>query len=196
LNNENHHPLSKHERRNAMKTRTIVGIAACGLLCLPALSLSQDLPVTGEGSVAFPPSFKCSTNSPCRNITGEILRIEESYWIQDPEGGETHVKVTRNTKMEEVPKVGDKIAAQLTSKGEANAIVKLAEIPKPKDLPAPSHAQKDFRESQSNQPAVSGQAKQGQDHIKQSDAEAGGKMQSLDPQSGGGNMNPSERPTR
>ena len=182
------------------KMYTMAGIAACGLLCLPSLSVSQDQPVTGEKSVAFPPSFKCSTHSPCRNITGEILRIEESYWIQGPEGDETHVKVTRDTKMEAEPKVGDRVAAQVTSKGEANAIVKLAEIPKPKDLRAPSHAQKDFREGQSNQPAGSDQAKQGQDHIKQSDAESGGKMQSLDPLSGGGNIDPSskmdQRPTR
>ena len=174
-----------------MKPYTIVGIAAGGVLCLSSLALSQDMPVTGEKSVAFPPSFKCSSNSPCLNITGEILRIEESYWIQGPDGLETHVKVTRDTKMEDIPKVGDKVAAQLTSTGEANAIVKLAEIPKPKDLPAPSHAQKDFRESQSSQPGGSGQAKQRQDHLKQSDAEVGGKMQSQDPLSGGGNIDPS-----
>jgi len=183
-----------------MKTRTIILIATCGLLSLPSLAFSQDQPVTGDKLVVFPPSFKCSTNSPCRNLTGEILRIEESYWIQGPEGEETHVRVTRDTKMAELPKVGDKIAAQLTSKGEANAIVKLAEIPKPKDLPAPPHAQKDFREGQSSQPAGSGQAKQGQDHIQQSDAEVGGKMQSIDPLSGGGNIDPSskmdERPSR
>jgi len=182
-----------------MKKYTMVGIAACGLLCLPSMSLSQDQPVTGEKSVAFPPSFKCSTNSPCHNLTGEILRIEESYWVQGPEGEETHVKVTRDTKMEELPKVGDKVAAQLTSKGEANAIVELAEIPKPKNLPGPPHAQKDFRESHPSQSAESSQAKQGQEHIKQSDAEVSGKMQSLDPLSGGGNIDPSskidERPT-
>ena len=183
-----------------MNIHMIVGIAACGLLSLPSLAFSQDQPVTGDKSVVFPPSFKCSTNSPCRNLTGEILRIEESYWIQGAEGEETHVRVTRDTKMAEIPKVGDKIAAQLTSKGEANAIVKLADIPKPKDLPAPPHAQKDFRESPSSQPAGSGQAKQGQDHIQQSDAEVGGKIQSPDPLSGGGNIDPSsnmdERQTR
>ena len=47
-------------------------------------------------------------HSPCRNLTGEILRIEESYWIQGPEGEETHVKVTRDAKMAEIPKVGAK----------------------------------------------------------------------------------------
>jgi len=176
-----------------MNIHMIVRIAACGLLSLPSLAFSQDQPVTGDKSVVFPPSFKCSTNSPCRNLTGEILRIEESYWIQGAEGEETHVRVTRDTKMAEIPKVGDKIAVQLTSKGEANAIVKLAEIPKPKDLPAPPHAQKDFRESPSGQPTGSGQATPRQAPGGQSDAEIGGKIQSGDPLSGGGNIDPGSK---
>lgn len=167
-----------------MKIHMIIGIAACGVLYGPAFSLSQDQSVTGEKSVAFPPSFKCSTNSPCRNITGEILRIEESYWIQGPEGAETHLKVTRDTKMEEVPKVGDKIAAQLTSIGEANAIVKLDEIPQPQALPVPSQSQKDLRGSS---------AKQGQSHSGQSAAGSEENVQSLDPLSGGGSIDPSSK---
>ena len=165
-----------------MKTHMMVGIAACGLLSLPSLTFSQDQPVTGDKSVVFPENYKCSTNSPCRNITGEILRIEESYWVQAPGGGETHVRVTRETKMEDVPKVGDKIAAQLSSNGDANAIVKLRQIPKPLELPVPAHAQKDFRENT-----------QGQAPRRQSEAETSGKMQSIDPLSGGGNIDPSSK---
>jgi hypothetical protein len=171
----------------------IAGIAACGLLILPSMAFSQDQPVTGDTSVVFPQSFKCSTNSPCRNITGEILRIEESYWIQDPGGGETHLRVTRDTKMEEVPKVGDRIAVQLTSKGDANAIVKLAEIPKPQELPVPLRTQKDFRESQSGQPTGTGQATHGQAPARQSDAETSGRIQRQDPVSGEGNSDPSSK---
>jgi hypothetical protein len=78
-------------------------------------------------------------------VTGEIFRIEESYWVKSPEGKETHMKVTRDTKMEGLPKVGDNIAAQLSSTGDANAIVKLDEIPKPKDLSLPARSQKDLR---------------------------------------------------
>ena len=139
-----------------MKPYTLMAIAACGLLSVPSLSLSQDQPVTGEKIVTFPQSYKCSTNSPCRNITGEILQIEESYLIQGPDGEATNVKVTRETKMDQVPKVGDNIAAQLRSTGEANAIVKLAESPKRTELSLPSHSQKDLRDS--TQPAGSGQA--------------------------------------
>jgi len=130
-----------------MKPYLIVGMAVSGLLGLATLSLAQEqeAPVMGEQSVSFPPSYNCSTNSPCRNVTGEIFRIEESYWVKSPEGKETHMKVTRDTKMEGLPKVGDNIAAQLSSTGDANAIIKLDEIPKPKDLNLPARSQKDLR---------------------------------------------------
>jgi hypothetical protein len=131
-----------------MKTYTILGIALCSLLSLPALALSQEQALTGEKSLTFPDSYNtytCSVNSPCRNVTGKIMRIEESYWIRNSEGGETHLKVTRDTKMENLPKVGDIIGAQLSSSGEANAIVKLEDLPKPKEIAAPSLTQKDLR---------------------------------------------------
>jgi hypothetical protein len=124
-----------------------LGMMAWGLLIFPVMSFGQT--VTGEKSVAFPQTspqtYTCSTNSPCRNITGQILRIEESYWVRTPEGGETHLKVTRDTKMEDLPKVGDNIAAQLTSTGEAQSIVTLEEFPKAIELPSPSHSQKELR---------------------------------------------------
>ncbi|HEY6260209.1 MAG TPA: hypothetical protein VIW47_01350 [Nitrospiraceae bacterium] len=131
-----------------MKTYTILGIALCSLLSLPALALSQEQALTGEKSLTFPDSYNtytCSVNSPCRNVTGKIMRIEESYWIRNSEGGETHLKVTRDTKMENLPKVGDIIGAKLSSSGEANAIVKLEDLPKPKEFAAPSLTQKDLR---------------------------------------------------
>jgi hypothetical protein len=129
-----------------MKRHLIIGIGVSGLLGLATLSLAQEEPPgTGEQSVSFPPSYNCSTGSPCRNVTGEIFRIEESYWVKTPEGKETHMKVTRDTKMEGLPKVGDNIAAQLSSTGDANAIIKLDEIPKPKDLNLPARSQKDLR---------------------------------------------------
>ena len=131
-----------------MKTYTILGIALCSLLSLPALALSQEQALTGEKSLTFPDSYNtytCSVNSPCRNVTGKIMRIEESYWIRNSEGGETHLKVTRDTKMENLPKVGDIIGAQLSSTGDANTIVKLEDLPKPREFAAPAHTQKDLR---------------------------------------------------
>src|SRR5262249_40566 len=129
------------------KTYIILGIA-CGLLSMPVMSLSQEQAMTREKSLTFPQSYNtytCSVNSPCRNVTGKIMRIEESYWIKNSEGGETHLKITRDTKMENLPKVGDVIGAQLSSTGEANAIVKLEDIPKPQEFSAPSHTQQELR---------------------------------------------------
>ena len=131
-----------------MKTSTILEIALCGLLTLPTLALSQEQAFTGEKSLTFPDTYNtytCTVNSPCRNVTGKIMRIEESYWIRNSEGGETHLKVTRDTKMENLPKVGDIIGAQLSSTGEANTIVKLEDLPKPREFAAPAHTQKDLR---------------------------------------------------
>jgi hypothetical protein len=34
----------------------------------------------------FPTSANCTTTSPCRNVTGEVVKIEESYWIAQPNG--------------------------------------------------------------------------------------------------------------
>ena len=134
-----------------MKPSMLIGMAISVLLSWPILATGQESAVTGEKSVNFPLSFKCSANSPCRNITGEITRIEESYWITTPEGKETHLKVTRDTKMDQLPKVGDSIAAQLTSTGDANAIVQLEELPKPQDLRLPGRSQKEVRDSMSNE---------------------------------------------
>src|SRR6185436_10136009 len=62
---------------------------------------------------AFPPSEKCSSSRPCHNVSGEILRIEESYWIRMPNGDQMHVKASRDSKMDSLPRVGDRVAAQI-----------------------------------------------------------------------------------
>ena len=134
-----------------MKPPMLVGMAVSVLLSWPLLSVGQEPAITGEKSVNFPLSFKCSANSPCSNVTGEITQIEESYWITTPDGKETHLKVTRDTKMDQLPKVGDSIAAQLTSTGDANAIVHLEALPKPEALELPGRSQKEVRDSMSNE---------------------------------------------
>jgi hypothetical protein len=127
------------------KRYTMLGIATWGLLSLPSVALSQEVPVTGDKSVAFPPSYKCSTSTPCTNVTGEITRIEETYWVRTSEGREIHLKVTKDTKMEDLPKVGDNIATRLSSTGEADTVVKLDELPKAVEVPLPSRSQEELR---------------------------------------------------
>jgi len=113
-------------------------IAAIGLVGSMGLSLSAaEDSEKHELSPKFPKSEKCSTSSPCRDVIGEIVRVEESYWIKTPDGHETHMRVTADTKIDARVKVGDPIAAQLTSSGTADSIKKLKEMPKPDELSIP-----------------------------------------------------------
>lgn len=85
----------------------------------------------------FPPSENCSEFRPCRSVMGEIVRIEESYWIRQPNGSETHLTVTPETRIGTLPKVGDKIIAQVQSAGKAEVVVKMDDLPEQKTLNVP-----------------------------------------------------------
>jgi hypothetical protein len=139
-----------------MKEHIGLGVLTIGLLCtgIPAVSLSQERTTTGlapdqtniqSTMPAFPPSDKCSTSSPCRNVEGEIVKIEESYWIKQPNGIESHIRVKPNTKIDSRVKVGDSIAAQVLSNGDAEAVVRLKESTQAETLPVPSKDLKDMR---------------------------------------------------
>jgi exosome complex RNA-binding protein Csl4 len=83
-------------------------------------------------------------------VTGEIIRVEEAYWIKTPTGLETRLKVTDDTKMNSPLKKGDKVAAQVTSTGEAEAVVKMEDLPKPPPAASlPSTSAEDIRQKQS-----------------------------------------------
>jgi len=125
--------------------RSTIVVTAIGLVG----GIGQSLPAAAEDTQStlqlapkFPKSDKCSTSSPCRNVVGEIVRIEESYWIKLPNGHETHMRVTPETKMDSRVKVGDPIAAQLTAKGDADAIKKLEALPKADELNIPKKEKK------------------------------------------------------
>jgi hypothetical protein len=131
-----------------------IGAAFLALIAVPAGSWAEENVVVApqQGVVTpkapmpeFTPTPNCTANSPCRNVMGEIVRIEESYWIKEADGNELHIKSDKETKLEKLPKVGDKIAVQITSTGSANAIKKLREIPKPTELSTPDKSLKDLR---------------------------------------------------
>jgi exosome complex RNA-binding protein Csl4 len=83
-------------------------------------------------------------------VTGEVIRVEEAYWIKTPTGLETRLKVTDDTKMNSRLKKGDKVAAQVTSTGEAEAVVKMTELPHaPPAASLPSTTAEDIRQQQS-----------------------------------------------
>jgi hypothetical protein len=131
-----------------------IGAAFLAVVAVPAGSWGEENVVTSpqervENPKAtmpeFPPSPNCTTNSPCRNVLGEIVRIEESYWIRQPNGTELHFKSDKETKLDVLPKVGDSVEAQITSTGNAQAIRKVEEIPKPAELSLPDKSLKDIR---------------------------------------------------
>ncbi|MGE0645846.1 MAG: hypothetical protein AB7P24_19490 [Nitrospira sp.] len=95
-------------------------------------------------SVEFPSNDKCTANQPCRTVMGEIVRVEEMYVLKQPNGSEIHVNVEPETKVRGLHKEGDKVAAQLNSRGVAQAVVKLKELPKP-GLEAPGKTLDDLR---------------------------------------------------
>jgi hypothetical protein len=117
-----------------------------GITCTtPLVSVSQESTTTAPPQATFPPSTKCATATPCRNVTGEVVKIEESYWIQFPNGQQTHIRVKPDTKIDSRVKVGDSIAAQLTSTGDADAVIKLSEKPQAVELPKPDKSLTDVR---------------------------------------------------
>jgi hypothetical protein len=116
-------------------TILIAGIGLVGGMGVSSLAAEDT--EKHELSPKFSQSDKCSKSAPCQDVIGEIVRIEENYWIKMPNGNETHMRVTPETKMESRVKVGDPIAAQLTAKGQADSIKKLKEMPKADELSIP-----------------------------------------------------------
>ncbi|MCC2640771.1 MAG: hypothetical protein K0S45_1184 [Nitrospira sp.] len=128
-----------------MKTEVSLGFMLVGLCFMPVASLAQVEITTPPPQATFPPSERCTTATPCRNVTGEVVKIEESYWIQFPNGQQTHVRVKPDTKIDARVKVGDSIAAQLTSTGDASSVIKLSETPQSVELPTPEHKLSEMR---------------------------------------------------
>jgi len=126
-------------------------LAAFGILAavlsVPAVSQGEQAtsPAPSTQTIpAFPPSTNCSAQRPCQNVTGEIVRIEESYWIKDMNGHEVHMRVTPDTRLDTLPRVGDKVSAQVRSDGNAEALVKVPSPQQPQ-IQVPSKNLKDFR---------------------------------------------------
>jgi hypothetical protein len=140
-----------------MKTQiALMVILSTGIVLVssPSRGVAEEKVVTNPEMVApaIPPSRACTKSSPCQNVTGEIIRIDEAYWIKTPDGLETRLKVTDGTKMDSILKKGDKVAAQVTSTGDAEAVVKVEALPKPPEVSLPSTTFDDIRE----QPSGSG----------------------------------------
>ncbi len=127
-----------------MKVLQLSGAVAIGLIALLSVSFAQAEQGQGMSTVKFPPNDACTTNQPCRTVMGEIVRVEETYVLKQPNGSEVHVNVEPQTNVRGLHKEGDKVAAQLSSRGVAHAVVKLKELPKP-GLDAPTKTLDDLR---------------------------------------------------
>lgn len=133
-----------------MKVFQTSGVLAIAMLSLPLVTTAvaeqgqQSQGAQVRDTVKFPKNDKCTTNQPCRTVMGEILRVEETYVLKQPNGSEIHVNVEPETNVKGLHKSGDTVAAQLNSRGVAQAVVKLQDIPKP-GLEAPGKTLDDLR---------------------------------------------------
>ena len=100
---------------------------------------------TSSSAPTFPPSQNCTTSTPCRHVMGEVMKIEETYWIKQPNGNELRLLSTKESRLETLPKVGDKIAAQVTSTGQVNALKTIDAFPEGNKAEKPSGSLNDLR---------------------------------------------------
>ena len=132
-----------------MNTRLALSVVIAMLLGLPLVARAEPqgehLGANPASGTEFASTVKCTGQSPCQNITGEVLTIEETYLIRESNGREIHMKVTRDSNMKELPKVGDSIAAQLNSSGEVQSISKLPKTLDRQDITVPSNTQGNLR---------------------------------------------------
>jgi hypothetical protein len=139
-------------KEQIMKRKFTISVVTAMMLCFPFVARSEDRSPQVENPVADPASgtefsstSACTGSSPCQNITGEVLKIEETYLVRESNGREISMKVTRDSHMKALPKVGDSIAAQLNSTGEVQSITKLPKTLDREDIPVPSETQGGLR---------------------------------------------------
>ena len=132
-----------------MKTRFTISVIIAMMLGVPLAARSdpqgENLSANPASGTEFASSAKCTGQSPCQNITGEVVTITETYLIRESNGRESSMKVTRDSNMKALPKVGDSIAAQLSSNGEVQSITKLPKVLDRQDIPVPSNTQGHLR---------------------------------------------------
>ena len=132
-----------------MKTRFTISVIIAMMLGVPLAARSdpqsENLMANPASGTEFASNAKCTGQSPCQNVTGEVVTIEESYLIRESNGRESSMKVTRDSNMKALPNVGDSIAAQLSSNGEVQSITKLPKVLDRQDIPVPSNTQGTLR---------------------------------------------------
>ncbi len=85
---------------------------------------SEPNPPAGGPATSAPPAGK---DLPGANmIQGRVMKIDkDDFFIMDVTGQQWHLKIDPGTKIQGEPKVGDRIEAEISSKGRASSIKKL-----------------------------------------------------------------------
>ena len=133
-----------------MKTRFTISVIIAMMLGVPLAARSdpqsENLMANPASGTEFASSAKCTGQSPCQNITGEVVTITETYLIRESNGRESSMKVTRDSNMKALPNVGDCVAAQLQIEWRGKSITgKLPKVLDRQDIPVPSNTQGHLR---------------------------------------------------
>ena len=132
-----------------MRTGLMIGLITATMLCSPLVTRAdpqeENLKSNPASGTRFATTSACTERSPCQNVTGQVLKIEETYLIRETNGRESSMKVTRASHMEALPNVGDSIAAQLSSNGEVQSLTKLPKVLDRQDIAVPSSTQGELR---------------------------------------------------
>ncbi len=99
------------------------------------LSLSGLVVMGMAGSAMCQVSGESAT--PAQIVKGDVLDMDgEFYMVKDISGHEMRLHVSKDTKMEDRIKVGDKIEAQVTSEGHAKSIrIQIPDAPSSRPIP-------------------------------------------------------------
>jgi len=117
-----------------MKGKMLIEIAALSIILGASLPLSthavgpymeNERPpgprVEGPVPDLFPPVFRPAPRQAV--VSGEVMRIEgEFYVVKEATGNEVSLQVDNDTSMKTIPKVGDKIEAEVTPQFHAETI--------------------------------------------------------------------------
>ena len=98
---------------------------AAGETVTPGMQPRKDIQTPLPPAQPLDPALSSGQTAGAQTVKGELLKIEgENYVVKDASGMEIRLHVSKETKAESLPQVGDKIEAQVTAEGHATEIKK------------------------------------------------------------------------
>ena len=93
---------------------------AAGETVTPGMQPQKDIQTPLPPAQPLDPALSSGQTAGAQTVKGELLKIEgENYVVKDASGMEIRLHVSKETKAESLPQVGDKIEAQVTAEGHA-----------------------------------------------------------------------------